>query len=107
MIVTMGFWTMAQQVQLRSSQVASTDIQVDIYPNPAIDFLTVDLSDANTRSVTFELRSMIGNRILIRPEYIGYNKYRISLKDYATGYYFLIVRDERIRFKKAFKFLKR
>ena len=54
----------------------------------------------------FELNSMIGNKLIIDPEELGYGKYRISLKDFATGYYFLIVKDEDSRFKKAYKFLK-
>lgn len=103
-----GYFTQAQQAQLRASLFEqAADIQVDIYPNPATEYITVDLSESQSRNVEFELRSMIGTIIRIEPENIGYNKYRIPLKDYATGYYFLIVKDEHIRFKKAFKFLKK
>jgi hypothetical protein len=108
-MIGLSFLAQAQDVQLNSRQATfqSNNIKVEIYPNPATDYLTVDLTDAYVQNVEFELRSMIGNSIRINPESIGYNKYRIALKDYATGYYFLIVRDEHIRFKKAFKFLKR
>ena len=93
---------------MRASQLKQTvNLQVDIYPNPATDYLTVEFSDTQADNVEFELRSMIGTTIRISPEKIGYNQYRIVLKDYATGYYFLIVKDEKIRFKKAYKFLKR
>ena len=105
--VLVGFYSSAQYVLARTDQSMQVDVKVDIYPNPATDYLTVELSQTSSQNVTFELRSMIGTVIRISPEKIGYNQYRIPLKEYATGYYFLIVQDERIRFKKAFKFLKR
>ena len=83
-----------------------SNVRIDIYPNPASDHLTVDLSEVNVQNVTFELRSMIGNSIRVNPEKVGYQQYRIQLKHYATGYYFLIIQDEQARFKKAIKFLK-
>jgi hypothetical protein len=92
--------------QTNNGGFGQSDIKIDIYPNPATDHLTVDLSQINTQEVTFELRSMIGNSIRINPEKVSYREYRISLKDYATGYYFLIIQDEHARFKKAIKFLK-
>lgn len=105
MAITLG----ASATLMAQSSVGSlnqANVRIDIYPNPATDFLTVDLSETNVQGVTFELRSMIGNSIRINPEQVGYQQYRIQLKDYATGYYFLIVQDEHARFKKAIKFLK-
>ena len=81
-------------------------IKIDIYPNPATDFLMVDMSELASESVSFELRSMIGNSIRINPEKVGFDSYRIPIKEYATGYYFLIIQDDKARFKKAIKFLK-
>ncbi|MFZ9045018.1 MAG: T9SS type A sorting domain-containing protein [Cyclobacteriaceae bacterium] len=107
LLVFAGLNSSAQYILTRATESAQIEIKVDIYPNPATDYLTVELSEVNAGNVEFELRSMIGTTIRISPEKIGYNQYRIPLKEYATGYYFLIVQDERIRFKKAFKFLKR
>ncbi|MEQ9405275.1 MAG: T9SS type A sorting domain-containing protein [Cyclobacteriaceae bacterium] len=80
------------------------DAKISIYPNPAVEYIIIELDDSFSNA-KFELNSMIGNKIVIKPEEIGQRKFRISLKDYATGYYFLIVKDEETRFKKAFKFL--
>lgn len=80
--------------------------KISIYPNPAIEHITIDLGDS-FKNAKFELNSMIGNKILIQPEDLGYGKYRISIKDFAQGYYFLVIKDDETRFKKAYKFLKK
>jgi len=81
------------------------ELQISVYPNPAQDFIMVQLDD-DLRNVKFELNSMIGNKLLIQPEEVGYGKYKIPVKDLSTGYYFLIIKNEEKRFKKASKFLK-
>jgi len=79
--------------------------QISVYPNPAVEFIIVQLDD-DLKNAKFELNSMIGNKLLIEPEEVGYGKYKIPVKELSTGYYFLIVKNEEKRFKKAFKFLK-
>ena len=80
--------------------------QVEIYPNPAAEFLIVEIKDSDLANVEFEMHSIIGNTIKIEPEEIARNTYKISVKSFNTGYYFLIVKDDYTRFKKAIKFLK-
>ncbi|MEP0984459.1 T9SS type A sorting domain-containing protein [Ekhidna sp.] len=84
----------------------SQEAQISIYPNPAVEFIMVQF-DEEFSNAEFELNSMIGNKLQIKPEEMGRGKYKIPVKDLATGYYFLIVKDEGKRFKKAYKFLKR
>ena len=79
--------------------------KISIYPNPAVEHLMVQI-DGEIKNAKFELNSMIGNKLVIKPEEMGAGKYKIPVKELATGYYFLIVKDEDKRFKKAFKFLK-
>jgi len=88
-----------------SNNNLTQESKISIYPNPAVEYIVIEL-DQSLKNVTFELNSMIGNNLSIKPEELGFGKYRISLKDFATGYYFLIVQDESSRFKKAYKFLK-
>ena len=88
-----------------SFEGTNQDAKVSIYPNPAVDVLMVQI-DGDISNTTFELNSMIGNKVIIRPEETGNGRYKIPVKDLATGYYFLIIKDEEKRFKKAFKFLK-
>ncbi|MEQ9303608.1 MAG: T9SS type A sorting domain-containing protein [Marinoscillum sp.] len=81
------------------------EAKISIYPNPAVEFIVVQV-DGEFSNAEFELNSMIGNKLQIKPEEVGIGKYKIQVKDLATGYYFLIVKDEEKRFKKAYKFLK-
>jgi hypothetical protein len=83
----------------------SDNEKISIYPNPAVEHVIVQLGDGFVNA-KFELNSMIGNKIYIQPEEMGGGKYKIPVKNLATGYYFLIVKDEDKRFKKAYKFLK-
>ncbi len=81
--------------------------QIELFPNPATDAIIVNIKDTNLSNVKIELRSMIGNKLTIDIEKIGTNRYRIPLKDFATGYYFVVIKDEFLRFNKAYKILKK
>ncbi len=81
--------------------------KIEIYPNPAVEYIIVDIDNSTLANTEFELRSIIGTEIKIKPEEMGNGRFRINVKDYATGYYFLIVKDEVTRFKKAYRFLKK
>ncbi len=98
--IAFSFTTLAQESENDLSQQAD----FTVYPNPAVEYVFVEV-DNSLKNVTFELNSMIGNKMLIKPEELGSGKYRIPLKDFATGYYFLVVQDESARFKMAKKFL--
>lgn len=80
--------------------------KIEVYPNPAVEFLIVQISNSEMENVEFEMYSLIGNKVIIKPEQIGTDKYRISVKDFSSGYYFILVKDEKKRFEKALKFLK-
>ncbi len=81
--------------------------QIELFPNPAVDFVVVQIKNRDLQDPEIELRSMIGNKLEIEVEKVSMDRYRVPLKDLASGYYFLIVKDEFLRFKKAVKFLKR
>lgn len=98
-----GLQVMSQN--LSSSTFNDQDLEISVYPNPAVEYLMVQL-DQDVNNAYFELTSMIGNKLLIRPESAGNGKYKIPVKQLATGYYFLIVKSDEQRFKKAKKFLK-
>ena len=79
---------------------------IDIYPNPAVRFLIVNIENSIMENTEFELHSIIGNQMTIKIQDLGQGKYRIPVDHFATGYYFLVVKDEETRFKRAYKFLK-
>lgn len=82
------------------------DNKIELYPNPAVDFIVVEIKNSNLMNAEFELHSLIGNEIKIEAEDLGNDRYRIPVKNFATGYYFIVVKDEAARFKKAYRFLK-
>lgn len=89
----------------RTGESIDQQPSISVYPNPAVEFVMVQV-DSDLKNAKFELNSMIGNKLVIQPEEMGNGKYKIPVKQLATGYYFLIVKNEDKRFKKAFKFLK-
>lgn len=114
-LLLMGSTAVAQTADDKSiaaessfKQAPSLDLknQVEIYPNPAVEFLIVEIKDSELSNVEFEMHSIIGNTIKIEPEEIARDTYKISVKNFNNGYYFLIVKDDYTRFKKAIKFLK-
>ena len=80
--------------------------KIDIYPNPAVEYLIVQISNSSLTKMEFEMHSIIGNQMTIKAQDLGNGRFRIPVDNFATGYYFLIVKDENARFKRAFKFLK-
>lgn len=90
------------------AQVDPVDVknQIEIYPNPSIDFIIINIQNSELENVKFKLHSIIGNTVEIEAEVIGKSKFKIDLKEYSSGYYFLIVEDEYTAFKEAYKFLK-
>ncbi|MFY0652366.1 MAG: T9SS type A sorting domain-containing protein [Cyclobacteriaceae bacterium] len=101
----------SSNVAVESPSFPSTSLEiensVEIYPNPSVNFLIVEIKNSKLERVEFEMRSIIGNRVNVVPEEIGRDKYRINVKDFSTGYYFLVIKDEFTRFKEAHKFLKK
>lgn len=79
---------------------------VEIFPNPTSDFLHVTIKDSEMTSVGFEMYNIIGNMLRVEYEKVGSNKFKIPVKDLASGYYMLIIKDDDTRYRKAFKFMK-
>ena len=82
---------------------ADAEVTIRIYPNPAVEFLMIRIY-GDVSNAEFELNSMIGNKLQIRPEEMGAGVYQIQVKDLAAGYYFLVVKDEKKRFKRRLNF---
>lgn len=79
---------------------------IEIYPNPTTDFIHVEIKESEFNSVGFEMYNIIGNTIKVSYEQVRKDLYKIPVKDLASGYYMLIVKDDETRYRKAFKFMK-
>lgn len=78
---------------------------IRIYPNPAVDYIIIEVKESQLQDARFVLTSMIGNEIEIEPETLGEDKFRVGLVGYPAGFYFLVIQDDLSQFKKAFRFL--
>jgi len=81
--------------------------KIQIFPNPAVEYITVEIKNSTLADTQFEMRSIIGTEVKVTPEEIGEGQFRFQIKDFSRGYYFLVVKDEVSRFKKAYRFLKK
>lgn len=108
--LVLAFSAMAQSEDERATQSPFASVvqenKIDIYPNPAVEYLVVQVSNSTLENIEFELHSIIGNQMSIAVQDLGMGKYRIPVDNFATGYYFVVVKDEEMRFKRAYKFLK-
>ena len=80
---------------------------VQIFPNPAVEFIHVRLDHVNFDKVKVSVHNIIGNEINIDTERIDEHEIRIKVKDFDTGYYLLALKDEQSKFIGTYKFLKR
>lgn len=80
---------------------------VELYPNPASDFITLTLPARTAQPVEIEVFNIIGNKIRAEVEEIGDRQFKISVKELNPGYYLVVVRDARTRSSQAMKFQKK
>ncbi len=86
-----------------------TDISksVNIFPNPATEWVHVRLEHVNVDKVHVSMHNIIGNEINIETERIDDHELRVRVKDFDAGYYLLALKDEQSNFRGTYKFLKR
>jgi hypothetical protein len=80
---------------------------INVFPNPASEYVHIRLDDLKASQVKLTMHNIIGNEVQIEPETVDQHEIRIKIKDLASGYYLLALRDEQTRFRGTYKFLKR
>lgn len=81
--------------------------KVQLYPNPATEYLHVRLDNIEISNLKLSVRNIIGNIVPVEIEYLGDSELRVRVKDFAIGYYLLAMQEEKSNFKGTYKFLKR
>jgi hypothetical protein len=93
------------------SQERDPSKSVRIYPNPATEYLIVKLNDFPAEKARLTLHTIIGNQMEIESEIAEDENQekviRVKVKDLASGYYLLAVKDDESKFRGTYKFLKR
>ena len=92
--LTQGF----QQSYISIVSVEDHDLDIDImiYPNPAVDYLNVTISDTDKANNYF-MYDMSGK--LIRQERINNKEFKIGFNTLSTGNYMLVFTDEETKLK--------
>lgn len=80
---------------------------VEIFPNPATEFVNIKFVPPIANKVRFSVHNVIGNTMELESEVIDEHEIKIKVKDLATGYYLISVKDDRSNFSGTYKFLKR
>lgn len=81
--------------------------KVEIYPNPSVDYLNVQIKNSDLANTILIIHSIIGNKFEIEAENVGPDQYRLDVRNLPQGYYLLSIKDANTNFSKTFKFLKR
>ncbi len=115
LVFTIGNIAIAQNSQIDNSKSELPNLKkeslqvafdVELYPNPAQEFLNITLKNSNLKNVQFEMYNVIGNKLEYELEAVNGSSYKINVKDFNPGYYLLIIKDPISRYNKAFKFRK-
>jgi hypothetical protein len=80
---------------------------VQIYPNPAIDYLTIKFESPIAKSSKLAFHSIIGSAIELEQEAIDDFEIRVKVKDLPVGYYIIAVHDPQSNSRAIYKFLKK
>jgi hypothetical protein len=103
------FELFAQDRTPQETQAESVDLikSVQVFPNPALEFVHIRVEKLKAADVKLSLHNIIGNEVAIESEIVDEHELRVKVKDLATGYYLIALRDEKMNFRGTYKFLKR
>ncbi|UBM63658.1 T9SS type A sorting domain-containing protein [Candidatus Sulfidibacterium hydrothermale] len=85
-----------------TSIARNPELQVAVYPNPAVDFLTVESGENKT--MDYRLINLTGQ--IVRAGKIVNGQNRICLEKLKTGLYFLILTNPESSWSKQYKIIK-
>jgi hypothetical protein len=107
LLLGFGILAIAQNVESNRLTANSLESRVELYPNPTIDFVTVEIVNPAFINYEFAVYSVIGTPMNISFEELDDRKYKFHVADLKEGYYLLVVKDKSGRFVKTTKFLKK
>lgn len=100
--------TLSAKAQVKEEAFSLDPIKsIRLFPNPAIDYLSVRFEAPQARTAKIALHNIIGNEILVEVEIHDEYEIHIKVKDLPTGYYLVTVKQEDGNHRSTLKFLKR
>ncbi len=81
-----------------------TDMKVNVYPNPAGEFVNIDIEGKGSEILTVELFTLSGEKVLIKKDFITEKYQQLQLKDLPAGTYILkIMNNDKMKTYKIVK----
>ena len=80
---------------------------VQIYPNPATDYLTIKFESPVAKTSKLIFHSIIGSSMELEQEAIDDFEIRVKVKDLPVGYYIIAIHDPQNNSRAIYKFLKK
>lgn len=80
---------------------------VHIFPNPAVEYVHVKILEVPANKIILAVHNILGNKMEIETEIVDEHELRVKVKDLASGYYLLAIKDDEAKFRGTYKFLKR
>jgi hypothetical protein len=110
-LLVLGFATYAQTRQDSYSPAQSEQIEISktvhMYPNPAVDFITIRFDAFAAQDIRLTVHNIIGNVVPVESEILDEHEIRVRVKDLNAGYYLIAIKDNSDRFQGTYKFLKK
>lgn len=78
-----------------------------VFPNPAVEYVHVQLDDVDVTAIKFSVHNLIGNKVEVESEAVNDHEFRIKVKDLSSGYYLISVKDTQSNQSGILRFLKR
>ena len=92
--LTQGF--QQAYISIVSTENHIADIDISVFPNPAVNYLNVNISDLG-KVKTYALFDMSG-KLLLQQEVIS-NQFEISFSNFSSGNYLLIFKNDQQKLK--------
>ena len=92
--LTQGF--QQAYISIVSTENHLADIDISVFPNPAVNYLNVNISDLS-KVKTYAMYDMSG-KLLLQQEIIS-NQFEISFSNFSSGNYLLIFKNDQQKLK--------
>lgn len=68
-----------------------TLLNIDVYPNPAEDYIYVKLDNNSGKDVKLDIMSFIGNKMNSSSEKINIGLYKLNVRGIPSGHYYVLL----------------
>ena len=88
-----------------ATKTAKNSAQIDVYPNPATDELTLELPSERQEAATIQIVSSIGRRVLVEQSVSlrqGPNRLTLPVNTLSGGQYILLIKTARMTTTRSF-----